>query len=202
MAEGRGCCGCCGFGYLTILLTSLFKLEALPHVRRQQRAPVLLSSEETYDRRWCQQTDDVIQPVPMHASIASASCCFIDWVKSWTTPRLLLVHVHLPTAHTHSSCETGNSGLCALCCCQTGLQATCTCSPKNYNTNQPLRRHCSFLNQTDRCDSFAIHCPVQVFGTKKRMSAVAVLDVSGVDDLFEMVLQLAVEGRLAWEAQH
>eukprot|EP00878_Enallax_costatus_P000564 GHUV01000662.1.p1 GENE.GHUV01000662.1~~GHUV01000662.1.p1 ORF type:complete len:451 (+),score=183.33 GHUV01000662.1:443-1795(+) len=41
----------------------------------------------------------------------------------------------------------------------------------------------------------------QVFGTKKRMSAVAVLDVSGVDDLFEMVLQLAVEGRVAWEAK-
>lgn len=44
--------------------------------------------------------------------------------------------------------------------------------------------------------------PLQVFGTKKRMSAVAVLDVAGVDDLFEMVLQLALEGRLAWEAKH
>lgn len=42
----------------------------------------------------------------------------------------------------------------------------------------------------------------QVFGTKKRMSAVAVLDVSGVDDLFEMVVQLAVEGRLGWETKH
>lgn len=43
---------------------------------------------------------------------------------------------------------------------------------------------------------------LQVFGTKKRMSAVAVLDVAGVDDLFEMVLQLACEGRTAWEARH
>lgn len=38
----------------------------------------------------------------------------------------------------------------------------------------------------------------QVFGSKKRMSAIALLDVTGVEDLFGMMLQLAEDGRRRW----
>jgi ribosomal protein L7Ae-like RNA K-turn-binding protein len=39
----------------------------------------------------------------------------------------------------------------------------------------------------------------QVFGSKKRMSAITLLDVSGVEELYGAVLQLAEEGRQRWE---
>jgi ribosomal protein L7Ae-like RNA K-turn-binding protein len=42
----------------------------------------------------------------------------------------------------------------------------------------------------------------QVFGSKKRMSAVTLLDVTGVEELLGVVLQLADEGRWSWREMH
>jgi ribosomal protein L7Ae-like RNA K-turn-binding protein len=42
----------------------------------------------------------------------------------------------------------------------------------------------------------------QVFGSKKRMSAVTLLDVTGMEDLLGVVLQLADEGRQSWMGMH
>jgi ribosomal protein L7Ae-like RNA K-turn-binding protein len=38
----------------------------------------------------------------------------------------------------------------------------------------------------------------QVFGSKKRMSAITLLDVAGVEELYGAVLQLAEQGRQRW----
>jgi ribosomal protein L7Ae-like RNA K-turn-binding protein len=42
----------------------------------------------------------------------------------------------------------------------------------------------------------------QVFGSKKRMSAVTLLDVTGVEEMLGVVLQLADEGRQSWMGMH
>eukprot|EP00775_Hariotina_reticulata_P004675 gene4675-4929_t len=42
----------------------------------------------------------------------------------------------------------------------------------------------------------------EVYGFRKRMSAIAVLEVGGVQDVFETVLQLADEGQARWQAAH
>ncbi len=40
----------------------------------------------------------------------------------------------------------------------------------------------------------------QVFGSKKRMAAIALLDVSGVSELYGALLRLAAEGAASWAA--
>jgi len=42
----------------------------------------------------------------------------------------------------------------------------------------------------------------EVYGFRKRMSAIAVLEVGGVQDVFETVLRLAEEGRTRWSTAH
>jgi hypothetical protein len=42
----------------------------------------------------------------------------------------------------------------------------------------------------------------EVYGFRKRMSAIALLDVSAVQDVMQTMLRLADEGRLSWVAKN
>jgi selenocysteine insertion sequence-binding protein 2 len=42
----------------------------------------------------------------------------------------------------------------------------------------------------------------EVYGFRKRMSAIALLEVRGVQDIFEQMLSLAADGRRRWEECH
>jgi len=41
---------------------------------------------------------------------------------------------------------------------------------------------------------------LQIFGCRKKMSAIAILDHSGAEDLYKEMEQLAQDGRKEWEA--
>ena len=43
---------------------------------------------------------------------------------------------------------------------------------------------------------------VQVFGCRKKMSAIAILDSSGAEELYRQMQQLAVQGRMEWQQHH
>ncbi len=44
-------------------------------------------------------------------------------------------------------------------------------------------------------------CCVQVFGCRKKMSAIAILDISGAEHLLRMIETLAAQGCAEWRAQ-
>ena len=43
---------------------------------------------------------------------------------------------------------------------------------------------------------------LQVFGCRKKMSAIAILDYSGAEGLFKEMEKLAEQGRQEWESHH
>lgn len=61
----------------------------------------------------------------------------------------------------------------------------------------------NFLLQTSAekvtYQNFNVSFPLQVFGCRKKMSAIAILDYSGAEALFKQMEQCAEEGRSEWE---